>query len=83
MVLKIMKEITIKVDKKIIEIVNEMIKLKIAKNKEQAYNMIIKAGIEKIIELIKRKEKEKIMNLLLTELTMDLLSTLREEWLKR
>jgi len=78
-----MKEITIKVDKKIIEIVNEMIKLKIAKNKEQAYNMIIKAGIEKIIELIKRKEKEKIMNLLLTELTMDLLSTLREEWLKR
>jgi len=83
MVLKIMKEITIKVDKKIIEIVNEMIKLKIAKNREQAYNMIIKAGIDKIIELIKRKEKEKIMNLLLTELTMDILSTPREEWLKR
>ncbi len=48
---------TIKVKKEVAVVVDEMIKLGIAKNKNQAYNMLIEAGLPKIKALIERKRR--------------------------
>jgi len=48
---------TIKVDKKVIEIIEEMIKLSIARNRNHAFNIVIEAGIPKVMKLIKHKKK--------------------------
>ena len=52
-----MQSVTIKVNKKIIEIIEEMIKLGIARSRNHAFNIVIEAGIPKVMELIKHKKK--------------------------
>jgi len=51
------QSVTIKVDKKVIEIIEEMIKLGIARSRNHAFNIVIEAGIPKVMELIKHKKK--------------------------
>jgi len=53
--------------KKIKEIIERMIKLKVAKNKNEAINLLISYGIEKMEEKIKEEEK---------------ISELVEKWIK-
>lgn len=48
---------TIKVRKEVAMLVEEMIKLGIAKSRNQAYNMLIEAGLPKIKSLIEYKKK--------------------------
>ena len=52
-----MQSVTIKVNKKVIEIIEEMIKLGIARSRNHAFNIVIEAGIPKVMELIKHKKK--------------------------
>lgn len=52
--------VTIKVKKEIAELVDEMIRLGIVENKNQAYNLLIEKGLEsvrKMVEYEKRVEK--------------------------
>jgi hypothetical protein len=51
------RTVTIKVDEEIARLVEEMIRLGIADNKNQAYNMLIKAGLEKIREIVEHEKR--------------------------
>jgi len=49
--------ITIKVDRRIVKVVEEMIRLGIARSRNHAYNILIEAGLPKVLELIEHKKK--------------------------
>ncbi len=49
--------VTIKVSKRIADIVEEMVRLGIARSRNHAYNIIIEAGLPKVMELIEHKRK--------------------------
>jgi len=50
---------TIKVSKRVVEVVEEMVRLGVARSRNHAYNIIIEAGLPKALELIKRKREVK------------------------
>lgn len=52
-----MQTVTIKVNRRIAEIVEEMVRLGIARSRNHAYNIIIEAGLPKIMELIECKRR--------------------------
>jgi len=52
-----MQTVTIKVNQRVVEIVEKMIELGIARSRNHAYNIIIEAGLPKALELIERKKK--------------------------
>jgi len=52
-----MRTVTIKVRDEVDVIIEEMIKLGIARSKNHAYNIVIEAGLPKVRELIERKKK--------------------------
>jgi len=52
-----LQTVTIKVSKRIVEIVEEMVRLGIARSRNHAYNIIIEAGLSKVMELIEHKRK--------------------------
>jgi len=54
-----LQTVTIKVSKRIVEVVEEMVRLGIARSRNHAYNIIIEAGLPKVMELIERKRKVK------------------------
>jgi len=49
--------VTIKVRKEIAELVDEMIKLGIVENKNQAYNMLIEKGLKEVKKIVEREKK--------------------------
>ena len=52
-----MRTVTIKVRDEVDVIIEEMVKLGIARSKNHAYNIVIEAGLPKVRELIERKKK--------------------------
>ncbi len=55
----VLQTATIKVRKEVAELVEEMVKLGIARSRNHAYNMLIEAGLPKIIEIVERKKRVK------------------------
>jgi hypothetical protein len=49
--------VTIKVRKEIVELVDEMIRLGIVENKNQAYNLLIEKGVNEVRKIIAREKK--------------------------
>ncbi len=49
--------VTIKVRKEIAELVDEMIKLGIVENKNQAYNLLIEKGLKEVRKIVDREKK--------------------------
>ncbi|MET1159474.1 MAG: VapB-type antitoxin [Thermoprotei archaeon] len=57
------RTVTIKVREEVAKLVEEMIKLGIADNRNQAYNMLIEAGLEKIRGIVEyEKRVEALVN---------------------
>ena len=75
-----MKTATIKVSKRVAEIVEEMVRLGIARSRNHAYNMIIEAGLPKILEIVERKRRaEELVNRFLEKgLPYEKLPTVRD-----
>ena len=51
------RTVTIRVSEKVAEVVEEMVKLGIARSRNHAYNIIIEAGLAKALKLIEHKRK--------------------------
>jgi len=51
------RTVTIKVKEEVAEVVEEMVKLGIARSRNHAYNIIIEAGLPKVLELIEHRRK--------------------------
>jgi Mn-dependent DtxR family transcriptional regulator len=49
--------VTIKVRKEIAELADEMIRLGIVENKNQAYNLLIEKGVEEVKRIVDRERK--------------------------
>ncbi|MCD6301100.1 MAG: hypothetical protein J7L82_03415 [Staphylothermus sp.] len=55
--------VTIKVKKEVAELVEEMIKLGIVENKNQAYNLLIERGLSEVKRMVEREKKvEKLVD---------------------
>ncbi|RLF12649.1 MAG: VapB-type antitoxin [Thermoprotei archaeon] len=52
-----MQTVTIKVPERVVEVVEEMVRLGIARSRNHAYNVIIDMGLPKALELVKRKRR--------------------------
>ncbi len=52
-----LQTVTIKVSQRVVRIVEDMVRLGIARSRNHAYNMIIEAGLPKVMELIERKRR--------------------------
>ena len=75
-----MQTVTIKVSRRIAEIVEEMVELGIARSRNHAYNIIIEAGLPKVIKLIeyKRKVKDLTMKFLRNGIPYEKLPTVED-----
>lgn len=52
-----MKPVTIKVREEVLLVVQEMVRLGVAKSRNQALNIIIDAGLPRALELLERRRK--------------------------
>lgn len=59
-----LQTVTIKVRKEVAELVEEMVRLGITRIRNHAYNMLIEAGLPKIIEVVERKNRVKKLEMM-------------------